>query len=318
MTEDIRATISSLEKLQLDGFIFRGHENFKYVLQPSAFRTQSINKMKSNFEIPSQVVENWQNSQVIQNVIQSWTHRGEHYTHHPTVKNLKSFCFYLMLYNHELHRYVNNNPTKVSDKDKKWLLLRDKDFWRSEDTFQHLFSHYLQAIINRTDLMGNLIQKAQPYEDLAGVDETLPQHYGIPTAALDWSFNFRVALYFAIAKGCFQTKYCKIYALKLHETTSPVKLINKSALIDNIRAVRQEGVFSYFTSPCSYYLCNNEFPSIDYFNIRYKNKLDDRTFELQEFLIECTEKNLLYLNDLLKESGINKQYLFPDDIEIIA
>ncbi|HCJ4235047.1 hypothetical protein Ljor_2002 [Legionella jordanis] len=52
MTTGIRTIISTLEQLSLEGYVFRGHEDFRYQLTPSAFREHSIAKMKIDFNIP--------------------------------------------------------------------------------------------------------------------------------------------------------------------------------------------------------------------------------------------------------------------------
>lgn len=33
---------------------------------------------------------------------------------------------------------------------------------------------------------------------MTGYDQTFPQHYGVPTAALDWTTDFKIALFFAV------------------------------------------------------------------------------------------------------------------------
>ncbi|HEK3842925.1 TPA: hypothetical protein SM062_003360 [Legionella pneumophila] len=51
MTASIRTIISALEQLSLEGYVFRGHEDFRYQLTPSAFREHSIAQMKRDFNI---------------------------------------------------------------------------------------------------------------------------------------------------------------------------------------------------------------------------------------------------------------------------
>ncbi|AMV12897.1 FRG domain protein [Legionella pneumophila] len=222
-----------------------------------------------------------------------------------------------MRYNHSLHLFVKNNPNNVSKQDAASFLLRDAEYWRQETTFQQMFERYLPTIINRHSFKdGALIQQANPYEDLAAVDETLPQHYGIPTAALDWSYNFYVAIHFALGKESEQnSKFLALCALKILDPKSPIKMLDRNIHTENIRAERQEGTFSYFSHPCSFFLQNRALPSLNYFSQRYKNRLEICRFELKEFLIERTESNLCYLKGLLKERGISKTYLFPDMVE---
>lgn len=46
------------------------------------------------------------------------------------------------------------------------------------------------------------------YFELAG----LAQHYGLPTRLLDWSFNFFIALYFALLNSKKNIEYCSVWA----------------------------------------------------------------------------------------------------------
>ncbi|AOU30077.1 TPA: FRG domain-containing protein [Legionella pneumophila subsp. pneumophila] len=317
MTASIRTIISALEQLSLEGYVFRGHEDFRYQLTPSAFREHSIAQMKRDFNISRTLLGEWFNSKEIKKTIASWYSSNPIHSHHPAIYLLKEWCLYIMRYNYSLHLFVKNNPNNVSEQDAASFLLRDAEYWREETTFQQMFERYLPTIINRHSLKdGALIQRANPYEDLAAVDETLPQHYGIPTAALDWSYNFHVAIHFALGNESEQnSKFLALYALKILDPQSPIKMLDRNINIENIRAERQEGTFSYFRNPCSFFLQSGTFPSVNYFNQRYKNQLDTCRFELKEFLIERTESNLCYLNELLRERGINKSYLFPEMID---
>ncbi|HAT1771512.1 FRG domain-containing protein [Legionella pneumophila] len=199
MAASIRTIISTLEQLSLEGYVFRGHEDFRYQLTPSAFREHSIAQMKIDFNIHPTILDGWFNSKEIKKTIASWYSSNSVHLQHPAIYLLKEWCLYIMRYNHSLHLFVKNNPNNVSEQDAASFLLRDAEYWRQETTFKHMFERYLPTIINRHSLKdGVLIQRANPYEDLAAVDETLPQHYGIPTAALDWSYNFHVAIHFAL------------------------------------------------------------------------------------------------------------------------
>ncbi|ANN91268.1 FRG domain-containing protein [Legionella pneumophila serogroup 1] len=317
MTASIRTIISTLEQLSLEGYVFRGHEDFRYQLTPSAFREHSIAQMKIDFNIHPTLLDEWFNSKEIKKTIASWYSSNPIHSQHPAIYLLKEWCLYIMRYNHSLHLFVKNNPNNVSKQDAASFLLRDAEYWRQETTFQQMFERYLPTIINRHSLKdGALIQQANPYEDLAAVDETLPQHYGIPTAALDWSYNFYVAIHFALGKESEQnSKFLALCALKILDPKSPIKMLDRNIHTENIRAERQEGTFSYFSHPCSFFLQNRALPSLNYFSQRYKNRLEICRFELKEFLIERTESNLCYLKGLLKERGISKTYLFPDMVE---
>ncbi|HAT1884370.1 TPA: FRG domain-containing protein, partial [Legionella pneumophila] len=281
MTANIRTIISTLEQLSLEGYVFRGHEDFRYQLTPSAFRTHSIVQMEKDFNIHPTILDEWFNSKEIKKIIASWYSPNSVHLQHPAIYLLKEWCLYIMHYNHSLHLFVKNNPDNVSEQDAASFLLRDAEYWRQETTFQQMFERYLPTIINRRSLKdGAFIQRANPYEELAAVDETLPQHYGIPTAALDWSYNFHVAIHFALGNESEQnSKFLALYALKTLDLQSPIKMLARNIHTENIRAERQEGTFSYFSHPCSFFLQNRAFPSLNYFSQRYKNRLDTCRFE---------------------------------------
>jgi len=271
--------------------------------------------MKEQFGIEDIRAAAWFQSKTIIEQVDQWLLRGRRATYweRGTIQRLLEYCLYLMRYNYCLNIFAKNNPDRISSKDRNAILLRDAEFWRLETTFYYLFSCYFLTIIKIFDLQNNLLQDANPPEDLAHVDETLPQHYDVSTAALDWSKDPKVAIYFAFGNTNTETKFLKIYALRVHNhSDSPIRIMEASPLVENERAKRQEGVFSYFVKPCSFYLQHGEFPSIDYFDSRYKNNLNERTFELREFIIKRSEYNLKFLGSILSKHGIDKCYLFPD------
>jgi hypothetical protein len=63
------------------------------------------------------------------------------------------------------------------------------------------YHNYSQRFIDRYWLPND-------YFELAG----LAQHYGLPTRLLDWSFDFFIALYFAIKKSNDTDEHCTIWA----------------------------------------------------------------------------------------------------------
>ncbi len=317
--KEVQTIITQLNQLQQEGFIFRGHENFKYTLTPSAFRPNTLTKMKNEFGIEDSIIDEWFKNKFIMQHINEWYLEYKRKLTPPenqTISRLLHYCLYLMRYNHSLNLFVQKNPHRVSQKDRNTILERNLEFWKSEKTFQHLFSSYFPKIITRHNLDGTLLQDANPFEDLASVDETLPQHYDPTTAALDWTLNHNVAIYFAVGEKEITDKFLTIYALKIHNPdSSPIHILNKSIYVENKRAERQEGTFTYFTKPCSFYLTHGSLPSINYFDQRYKNNLDKSTFELKEFIIERSKDNISYLKKILEQNNITKQYLFPDEEE---
>lgn len=300
--------ISTMETLNLDGYIFRGEDNFIYPLMPKAFREPKIEEMKKNFGVDQSITDRWLNKSLSKEQL-AWLNGNAGCNFDLLIRRLKEFGLYIMHYNHELHLFVEKHKGYVSEKDKKHLLLRDIEYWKSEATFDWFLTSYLPTIITRIS-QGKIIQKAQPFEDLAGVDETLPQHYGTPTAALDWSSNFKKATFFAIQDCKDNPQFCSLYALKiLNPNLSPIKTVPRNELVNNRRAVSQEGLFTYFTNPCSFFLQFGKLPSINHFDELLKYTYGN-PFILRKYLIERNVNNICYLRKILDEAGINADSLY--------
>jgi hypothetical protein len=319
---DTQKVIATIERMYNDGnFAFRGHECFKFDLIPSAFRLSTINQMKRLFNIDTRIIDSWYKSGEIKKQIDLWAPGADH-NHNAmiTINRLLDYCLYLMILNHSVNDFAQNNISRISEKDRQMLQLRNVEFWKDEKTFHYMFSSYFQQIVQIRDLNGALIKDANPYEDLTGIDESLPQHYGASTAALDWTYNPFVALFFALGNRSVASGFLTLNALNIQSNAvdSPIKFIDKSVHIENLRAERQEGTFTYFTKPCSFFLKHGALPSINYFDNRYKNGLEKPRFELHEFRIERSNKNINYIGDMLDEAGINEEFLFPDKEEVIA
>lgn len=84
--------------------------------------------------------------------------------------------------------------------------------------------------------------------ELAG----LAQHYGLPTRLLDWSFNFFVAMYFALKNSKIEDEYCSIWAFNFRKLINfyservPTKLVlvvPEYSQNPNLKA--QQGVFTH-------------------------------------------------------------------------
>ena len=168
-----------------------------------------------------------------------------------------------------------------------------------------------------------VLQEAEPFEDLTGIDETLPQHYDTPTAALDWTNGpLNVAIFFAIenynspmensilykAKQVPSTCF-SIYAYKQNvENKAPVYL-NKERIKENVRQQRQRGVFTYFSQLCSFYLKNDRFPSVE----DYYHEKDTCEFELLKYNVKINETAVAFLSKKLEKRNITRFNLFPDE-----
>lgn len=314
--DEIQNIIASLQELQSTGnYIFRGQKCFNFKLIPRAFREDDISAMTKAFGVDNRTKNSWFHSQKVKDCIDAHAPGARKNKHAITIINrLLNFCFYLMILNHSAYIFASSNITMISDKDKEMLQLKTPSHWKDPETFHHLFSGYFPRILEIYDLNNLLIQKAQPPEDLIGIDETFPQHYGAITAALDWTRNPLIAIYFALENQLDNSGFSTIYAINANRIAhdSPIKVMNKSIYVSNARAEAQQGVFTYFMSPCSFYIQNNALPSINHYHSRYLNNLDQQKFELHEFRIKRTPKNISFLQALIRKHGTTKEILFPD------
>ena len=319
--------LNQLEFLyQQDSYIFRGQFDAEDKLIPSAFRSEKINEAIGKFPIKKEEIERkWFESDALRKEISLWLKIPNFsYARGYPINRLLDFLVYLMRYNYSLHKYwlTETNQKNICLSDKKILKPRPEEFWVTEETFLYLVSSYLPVTSTIYHLNGTIIKDAQPFEDITGVDESFPQHYGIPTTALDWTYNPYISIYFAldldnekfhlqselyVAKK-IPAEYFSIYAFRQISTTdSHIQIKDKNALINNQRALRQEGTFIYFVKSCSYYLQSNRFPSIE----SYDNN-SNKSFDLIKYNLLRTDENITFLRNLLEEKGINKNYLFPD------
>lgn len=156
---------------------------------------------------------------------------------------------------------------------------------------------------------GKIIKLSFIMEDLTGLDETYPQHYDMPTSAIDWTIDPLIALFFAVYtdKSISNTKYLSVSIFKeINKETSPIMISDKDSLKNNERATAQKGAFVYFRRPCSYFLETGFFPSIEsYDTINKKYNL----FEFEKFPLLRTKENLKYIKLLLDEHQINEEKL---------
>lgn len=312
---EMQNVLAKLQELQKTGnYIFRGQESFKFKLIPKAFRQDEIIKMTQFHGIDNKTKNNWVQSEEVAHCINVWAPgaRNNRYSQ-VIIGRLLNYCLYLMILNHSVSHFANTHIDMISEQDKETLQLRNPSYWKDKKTFHYLFSGYFPRVVEIYDLKNLLLQGANPPEDLTGLDETLPQHYGAVTAALDWTHNFLVAMHFALGNHADNLGFLTIYALNTRNITndSPIKLIDRSPHVSNMRAERQEGMFTYFTRPCSFYLANNTLPSINHYDSRYKNKLEEQKFELQEFRIQRTAENINFLNEFIIKHGITEDFLLP-------
>jgi len=173
-----------------------------------------------------------------------------------------------------------------------------------------------------------LIKPANISEVLAGRDETLPQHYDVPTAALDVTKNPYIALFFAldlanvpefdsrtglfIAKKIPNAAKCfsiYVYKQNINDLLTSIKDPDES-LCSNERAKNQEGQFIFSIKPCSFYLLYGRFPCIDdHDEYMASFPQENRSFELIKYNVQRNKGMLTEVEKVLIEKGITKEFL---------
>lgn len=331
---EIRELITQLEKLSVDGYVFRGQADSKWPLIPNAFRKGAFQTIKSyqayRTPITPQIFRNWfDNNQKIHQLLNScWPNWSSNKPLIPIhIERFFQMQCDIFQYNYFLHTYLLSRGFLESDILK--LTRRPRHYWIFEsnfaDFFISTFDHSLQkiALSDGSILIDFSLDEA--LDGLAAIDEGFPQHYGMPTTALDWTFDPVIALYFALPvkkeNGLVQ-KHCStfsIYALKINDLEkSPIKIskdISSILFQCNKRIKNQQGTFSYFSHPALFFLKNSRYPTInDYVTPDYAEKY----FSILKFDVQCTTENIKNAEEIFSEKDISKKSLYPKHNPMVA
>lgn len=321
MIIDAKNLIHRLDELKKNGYVFRGHADPAWLLQPKIFRPHEMQKIAEKFPVKADGISKWMKNEKIENILQRTV--GNDQRQRTEIKKIFNLYIYIMQHNRQLHEFftVEKNQQKISPVCLQGMMQRDIGFWIKEDSFVKIIERLLERWFTYRDLNDRIIKKPSPDNDLTGFDETFPQHYDISTAALDWSFNPAVAICFALEDealievdsqtGLFMAKKTPLHSLSIFAYKQKemiqdpeVFLIESNSGIDNERIKRQEGVFTYFREPCSFYVKHGRFPSL--------GEYEKRCFDLFRYDVKRDKVNLDYLENHLQELKIDKEYLLPE------
>ena len=319
-----------LKLLQNDGYAFRGQENFKWKLIPNGLRQKTLIEAAKRFPVSNSKIERkWYYNVNIKKTVNAWLAQDVFKNEVPyAIRIFFDLNIHLMRYNYRLSNYFEKHPEKLF---KDWRELnngRDADFWTLEKTFVYLVENEFKNLVECRGLNGGLLKAALPDECLTGIDETIPQHYGVATAALDFTLDSDIALFFAlglhnapeidaktgllIAKNMpSEANYFSIYACKQDDKfyNPPISIKEPdTSWGENGRSRSQKGVFVYLNKPCSFYLRNGRFPCVEDYADDFAQVAQG--FKLIKYNVEKNEKLLAIINGVLIEKGVTKKALF--------
>jgi len=327
-SKNLKELINTLEYLHTqESYIFRGQPNAHaiYTLTPSAFRTSTLQTAHKTFGVNPQTVKIWYETPQLKNHITKTGPDkiviGSAYSE--PVLRLFDLNIKIMQYYFRLYQYFEKNPDKIFPEDHDRIKRHSLESWIKEETFVDLNIRSYEGILVLSDpINGRIMREPYTFEEFSAFDETCAQHYDIHTAALDWSFNPYVALFFGLFEYDQEKKhyslknsaqYFSIYVYKqITNINSPVFIKNRDGKICNLRAEAQEGTFTYFSKPCLFYLENRHFPSIEYFDVEFRRKSIQPTFELMKYSVQHNTDTNNFLMDFLKEKDVTESRLFPD------
>ena len=207
-----------------------------------------------------------------------------------------------LIYNYFLSIHVQKYPEKFDEKTREMYEIRKPDFWLQENTFNYIFYFELNSATTLTSIKGQVTKKGEITEEIAGYDESLPQHYGTETAALDWSRNPLKALYFGTSESSDENFSLYAYKEIKNNGVNFISVEERNPGCINERIVAQEGLFTKFRYACIYFLFHGQWPCIE----NYVENRSSGRFQLIKFDIpQCHRAqiiNLLENKDITKES----------------
>ena len=311
-----------------EDFIFRGVSDIKYELIPSSLRKDNLNQLKID--------------ELIENNKKFWIEVSENEVKEKNLECYEDEVDYKKRFYIQVDKY--GNPTSGKNKDytvAKNELQNEKELYILQKFFNYAdrcglkvnTNKFTRALIHPTSQLHppKLDEIFYDYPEII----SLAQHYGLPTKALDWSYDYKVSLYFAVKDvlSNSNTQDCVLWALnyKLFEN----RLINNEYTINltiyrpeyntNPNLTAQKGLFTFL----NHYVGNYESPLDEIISEELKHDLTDRSKgklynqniitvppnltpndTILYKLIISKELKVEILNELYLD-GYSEEYLFP-------
>ena len=302
--------IDEIKSLRKRGSVFRGQPDSTFSLIPSAFRRDIIEKKYAVYKnkVKPNNYKLWTQSQAYVEIAEAVFHTKE-VLNCPEILKINELIFFSLAYNYSLSCFVKKWPHKFDintiENNKKY----PPEYWVKEPAFLDLFAIFLTPLRGILSTDNKILKYSEIEENIVAYDETLPQHYDTPTAALDWSRNPYIGLYYALldasAIHVSLFAYMQIKQIKNNDRAL-ISLIEGNPNCKNQRIINQEGVFTRFNHPNLYYFHNQQWPTIETFtDQRMKNN-----FKLIKIDIPITYKS--FIEKLLGDRRITDSYLHPN------
>lgn len=305
---NIETLIGNLEDLKNKRYIFRGQHNKNYYLQPSVFREGGIEKLSKDF--PNFLQKEWCSLEKVKKlsiIMSGFLNEKSLNRFQGNIRRVFELTIFIMKYNHKLALFVEEHRSMFDEKTRKYYEIHPSSDWTTEEALRRVFGENLDAITVLIGLDGELLKRGEVYKVLTSCEESLPQHYGVPTAALDWTYDPYKAIFFALWKMPENVEQFSIYAYKEINSSdrNPILIKQGSFGVENPRLIAQEGVFTCFYNPCYFYYSKGRWPKIEDCFFYSQNN-----FELIKYCIP--KYHCEYLHDLLNQKNITNKALLLD------
>lgn len=299
--------IARLEELSHENYVFRGQPSTFFCLIPKAFRENGIRELSENFPIRAHAFER---------LIKKKFDPSNYFI------PIEKLTIYIMQYNYSLAQYIEKNLDKFDNKTKEIQKKRGLSYWLAAQTLYDIYWQLFISLMTIYDIKNNIIKKpsSSGCEELTGFDETLPQHYAVPTAALDWTRNLYIAIYFALENIPENTTHISVYAYKEINSSenNPLVLMESNSDCRNERVKAQEGLFIRFRERIALfnyiiryiYDRNDKWLSMEDCDYFFNIAKVDLIFDLIKFNVPVEHYD--YLKKIINSKGKTKDALFPN------
>lgn len=295
--------IFELEKLrQLNmPYIFRGQHNSEFKLIPSAFRKDVIDKRFQEYSLVSNC-NDWLTREKTRDIVKLLSKQDIDHFH---IQRIYELALYIMQHNYYLANHVKNDTDNFNIATVEMYQLRPPSFWIEYRHFLDFFYYLLDRSIGRITIADSkIINYSEINEEMASYDQSLPQHYGTETTALDLTLNPLKAIFFAIRDIPNSASHFSVFAYRELDSSkkNPIAVHHGHPGCKNPRIKLQEGLFISLKYACLYYFMNKEWPTVETFL-----PLSQNTFELIKFRTPISIAG--DLDRILKDKGITGKTL---------